>query len=150
MSDHDRWSYANADPDEDPCPIHPRRPLTDAETRDYWDTDHNRWSYIDRWADDALDDVGSPGHSIVESVNADGSRSYWIIREQTVGDPSDGGPWTMPDHEHPRPLPPEWVARIRSAQIRCAAPRKDGHPCRTPVAAPGTRCTWHQPKDTRR
>jgi hypothetical protein len=103
---------------------------------------------IDPDTDIELADQGLPGFSAAETLDYFGRSMLWIVDRDQLGVPgTDHGAVDPPEHEtHAGALPDEWRERIAAAPLRCAQPRKDGHPCRVQVSAPGVRCGWHRPK----
>jgi hypothetical protein len=85
-------------------------------------------------------------HQLVWVVSASGE-AWPIIRDTTITERTEvalGAEQTtrLAPHEGAGPLGSWWRERI--AQPRCGRPRRDGQPCRTPVARVGDVCGNHR------
>ncbi|GAC59018.1 hypothetical protein GOHSU_68_00100 [Gordonia hirsuta DSM 44140 = NBRC 16056] len=104
----------------------------------------DRWSLVDDSTRRCLCDVGLPGRSAAETVEADGERVLWILADELVGDDSADLGARRPAHEKVGPLPAGWAERVRLAGRRCGRPTKAGRPCRAPVSVAGASCFRHR------
>ncbi|SIK28976.1 hypothetical protein [Mycobacteroides abscessus] len=109
----------------------------------------DRFALVDWERSACLCDVGAPGHSAVVTVASDGRDALWITDDAELhAEHPRCGNGDQP-HEQIGALPPDVQARIDQAYTRrnwprCGRPRKDGQPCRTPVARRGQHCSWHR------
>ncbi|MBD0021934.1 hypothetical protein GII33_20745 [Gordonia pseudamarae] len=123
--------------------------LTADDVRDYWSTDHTKFTYLDWWETEELDDVGAPGKLAAAYTEPDGTRSYWIVEDALRGVRVDNPmPDGWPAHERLGPLPPAVTARLNQPPT-CGRPTAKGRPCRLHVDHPGRACTIHQSRETR-
>jgi hypothetical protein len=96
-----------------------------------------------------LCDVGAPSPSVAVAVTDDGHDTLWMVdhAELNAEHPRCGN--SDQPHEQVGSLPPDVRARVEQVHTRrnwprCGRPRKDGQPCRTPVARRGQHCSWHR------
>lgn len=80
--------------------------------------------------------LGDGWHAGV-GIGPDGTSWPWIVAPDT----DEPGHRVIPAHEQLGPLPA--LYRHRISQHRCGRPRRDGKPCRTPVAHQGLTCANH-------
>lgn len=96
-----------------------------------------------------LCDVGAPGHSIAVAVTDDGRDTLWMVDDAELNaEHPRCGNGDQP-HERVGAMPPDVQARVDQAHTRrnwprCGRPKKNGAPCRTPVARHGDHCSWHR------
>lgn len=85
---------------------------------------------------------------LVWAVDEDGGTWPVIADERlttTTPMPSQADLAALAPHELEGPLPPAYTDRL---DPRCGRPRKDGQPCRSPVARFGGHCGWHREEST--
>lgn len=107
------------------------------------------FALVDRERSACLCDVGMPGHSIAVAVTSTGDTSLWLVDDAALGAKHQQWGNDNQPHEQQGPLPEHWRHRVdqvfaRRNWPRCGRPRKDGRPCRAPVARHGQHCSWHR------
>ncbi|WP_138843652.1 hypothetical protein [Rhodococcus pyridinivorans] len=87
------------------------------------------------------------GTTAAECITSEGTITLWLLNTCDVEPVDQYGCacWHCVPHEYPgATLPPDIQRRLdRAMQPRCGRPRRDGAPCRTPVARPGLSCHNH-------
>lgn len=112
------------------------------------DTDDRTTTYFVLFDQDGvrrLDDVGLPGHALVEAIDPEGVNVLMLSDLTALGDHPDnvvGDRW--PPHELQGRMSQSWRSRIAAAPVRCSRPTRNGRPCRAIVAEPGDACVHHR------
>lgn len=84
------------------------------------------------------------GYRLMWAVNADGSRTPWLMASLCAhceGEATHGN-WRDALHELEGPIPPH-VRRRLFGDLRCGAPTAVGRPCRQRVTHLGEQCAAH-------
>jgi len=87
------------------------------------------------------------GYRLAWAVEADGSRSLWLMASVCEEEATHG---TLDDapHEHEGPMPPAVRERL-FGDLRCGAPTNNGRPCRHKVTHLGESCAAHSTRSAR-